>query len=143
MAIVPKVYCEHGALTSKLKALQKSGRIELVHFPVDLTRSRSIHATAAPSKVRWQDLGLSWDESSFPWDQAVGSEKFVDILDVIGRQNRRDALHVDSAYKTGCACLVSADRDILNVRERLFDLLALKVFSPEEDTLYVFLRGFN
>lgn len=136
---VPKVYCEHGALSPRLKALQKRGRVELVHFPVDLTRSGSLKATAVPSAVCWDDIGLSWDECSFTWDEATGSEKYEAIREIVGPQNRRDALHVDSAFKTAASCLVTADRDILDVRDRLFELLGLRIFSPSEDALYVFL----
>jgi hypothetical protein len=68
-----------------------------------------------------------------------GSEEYEVILEIVGRQNRRDALHVDSAFKTGALCLVSEDKDILGVRDRLFDLLGLRMFSPSEDALYALL----
>lgn len=30
-----KIYCEHGALTSDLRMLQREGLVELIHFPYD------------------------------------------------------------------------------------------------------------
>jgi hypothetical protein len=139
MGAIPKVYCEHGALSPQLKALQKNGRIELVHFPADITRSGSLKPSAVPSQVQWRDMGLSWEDCSFAWEDAKGSEKYEDILRLVGHQNRRDALHVDSAFKTRCMCLVTEDSDILSVRDSLLTLLGLRIFSPKEDSLYAFL----
>ena len=143
MAAPKKVYCEHGALSARLKALKKEGKIELVHFPADLTRSKYLKASAVPSQVQFRDMGITFEEASFAWDEAVGSDKFDQIAAIVGHQNRRDALHVDSAYKTRCVCLVSEDKDILGVRDRLTELTGLRFFSSHEEALYAFLEESN
>jgi len=46
-----KIYCEHGALTADVRALQREKRIELVYFPYDPgSRTRHIAPTAVVSE---------------------------------------------------------------------------------------------
>lgn len=136
-----KVYCEHNSITKRLRELQNSGQIELVHYPVDPdSRTKHIRKLAVPSEVHWEDANVLWEKSDFTPDSIKGSEHWCDILRIVGPQNRRDALHVDSAYKTGCFCLITKDSDILSVRKELAALLKLSIFSPEEDALYAFLE---
>ena len=139
-----KVYCEHGALTSKLKALKRRGVIELVHFPYDPdSRSRYLARTSTPSATQWRDMNVTWDEAKFAWDDCGGSQHFAAIRRVIGPEHRRDALHVDSAFKSGCACFVTVDQDILARRQKLESLLGIRFFHPGEDEaqLVEFLEG--
>ncbi len=43
-------------------------------------------------------------------------------------------MHVDSAYKSGCKCFVTRDKDdILSKRESLEKLLGIRFFHPEDD----------
>jgi hypothetical protein len=139
-----KVYCEHGALTKDLRDLKRRGCIELIHFPYDPDgRTKHISATAVPSEAQWRDMNVTWDEARFSWEDCQGSEHFEEILRIIGTANRRDALHVDSAYKSGCACFVTEDRDILSKSELLGALLGLRFFHPRQhgSELQQFLGG--
>src|SRR6266508_3761650 len=98
-----KVYCEHGAITAHLRALKRAGTVELVHFPFDPdSRSRHLAASAIPSEAQWRDMNSRWDEASSTWDGISGSEHLEAIRQIVGMQNRRDVLHVDSAFKSGC-----------------------------------------
>ena len=129
-----KIYCEHSALTADLRALQREGRIELVHFPYDReSRTRHIAPSAMVSNAQWRDLNTTWDELTGTWDDFKGSEHLNEIMRIIGPGNRRDALHVDSAYKTGCAALVTVDTDIQDHQRELEALLRLRNFHPEND----------
>lgn len=132
-----KIYCEHGALTPKLKALQRERRIELVHFPYDPeTTTKHISPTAAVSDAEWRDLNAKgWSDLAHVanWDDFKGSQHLREIQKIIGHSNRRDALHIDSAYKSGCQAFVTTDGDILNQRERLEALLGIRFFHPERD----------
>lgn len=129
-----KIYCEHSALTADLRALQREGRIELVYFPYDpYSRARDIAPSAVASNAQWRDLNVTWGELSGTWADCTGSEHLSEIIEIVGRQNRRDALHVDSAYKTGCAAIVTADRDILDHKSELEVVLRLRIFHPEHD----------
>jgi predicted nucleic acid-binding protein len=129
-----KIYCEHGAVTADLRALQRDGRIELVHFPYDPeSRARAIAPSATPSDAQWRDLNTTWNELTGTWDDFKGSPHLPEIRRIIGAANRRDALHVDSAFKTGCAAIVTVDRDILDHKDELETLLGLRIFHPDND----------
>ena len=139
-----KVYCEHGALSRKLRALKSRGIVQLVHFPYDSdSRSRHLAATAAPSEAQWRDMNVTWGEATFAWDECGGSQHFAAIRQIIGPEHRRDVLHVDSAFKSGCACFVTVDQDILAKRRKLESLLGIRFFHPEQDEaqLVKFLEG--
>ncbi len=137
-----KIYCEHGALTDELRAFQREGKIELVHFPYDPeSRARAIAPSAVVSNAQWRDLNVKgWDDLGRTWGDFAGSEHLEKIKRIIGPENRRDALHVDSAYKTGCAAIVTVDNDILDHKDELEALLGLRVFHPQRDQAE--LRGF-
>ena len=67
------------------------------------------------------------------WADFKGSEHFSEIRRIIGSANRRDALHVDSAYKTGCVAMVTVDGDILDHKTEIEKLLPLIIFHPVND----------
>jgi len=129
-----KVYCEHGALIPDLVALQRQGVVELLHFPYDPdSRSRHLRTLAVPSEAQWSDLNISWSEDVYAWNDHRGSQHLGDIRRILGPENRRDALHIDSAHKSGCRAFVTRDTDILDHRRRLEGLLAIRFFHPDED----------
>lgn len=131
-----KVYCENNAITNDLKDLQRSGAIELIHYPYDhpSSRTRHISRSAVPSEKRWCDANTTWEEAGdLKWNDLAGSEKYNEILTLIGKNNRCDALHVDSAFKSKCVCLVTRDKDILAHRDRLAEMLGIRFFDPGRD----------
>lgn len=142
-----KIYCEHGALTPELKALQRKGRVELVYFPYDEhAATKKISPTAAPSDAQWDDLNVEgWSGLGHvaSWDDFKGSEHLSGIRKIVGPSNRRDCLHVDSAYKSACQAFITTDSDILNHRQKLEELLGIRFFHPERDAeaLRKFIEG--
>lgn len=130
-----KAYCEHGALTPTIRAMQRTGLVELVHFPYDPdSRSKHLSNVAMPSAARINDLNnLTIAELPGTWNDYSGSEHYEQILATIGPSNRRDALHVDSAFKSGCAAFITSDSDILKHGENLKALLGIRFFHPEHD----------
>ena len=129
-----KIYCEHGALTSALRSLNRKGRIELVYFPYDPdSRAAAITPTATASETQYRDLNLRYGELSGTYDQFQGSAVLAKIREIVGHQHRRDCLHLDSAYKSGCAAFVTRDSDILKHRRDLEDLLGFPIMNPDED----------
>lgn len=129
-----RVYCEHGALTSQLRALRRAGRIELVHFPYDPnSRSQYIIRNAVPSEAQYGDLNLTYGEVLWTYGDFSGSNLLESIRAILGRDNRRDALHVDSAYKEQCDCFMTCDRGILSKRPELEKLLGVRFFNPNQD----------
>lgn len=128
------VYVEHSALTDQIRALARAGSIELIHFPYDPdSRSQHLPNRGVPSAAQWRDLNMPFSELPGTFDDYVGSEHLEAIVALIGRQNRRDALHVDSAFKSGCAAFLTRDTDILSQRAKLEQLLNLKFFHPDDD----------
>lgn len=139
-----KIYCEHGALTSGLRKFQRDGRIALVHFPYDpVSRTRHISPSATPSDAQWRDLNTTWSELTRPWTDFKGSEYHREIIRIVGSANRRDALHVDSAYKSGCSAIVTVDNDILAHKAEIETLLGLRVFHPiiDGEELHCFIEA--
>ena len=130
-----RVYCEHGAVNERLRRLQTEGRIVLVGFPYHPnSRSRAIRTLASPSRAQIGDLNIPIGEMKFPIGEMVGSEKHSEIERIVGRGNRCDVLHIDSAYRNRCACFFTRDpSDILAKRTELEALLRLRFFHPDDD----------
>ena len=128
-----KVYAEHGALRHELEGFQQRGIIELVTFPYE-NKNRNIPGLATPSAAQFRDLGnITIGQMNFRIGDMSASERYEEILSIVGPLNRRDALHVDSAYKSGCAAMLSRDRHIVGKAARLHALLGLRVFHPDVD----------
>ncbi len=128
-----KVYCESGSLTKDIKKLGCSGSVEFVHFPYDPdSHTRKIPGIATPSSARIQDLNLPIKDLPGIIADYSASDRFDEILSIIGCSNRRDALHVDSAFKHGCSAFVTRDSDILNHKTELERLLGIRFFHPDE-----------
>lgn len=127
-----KIYCEHGALTEKIRGLIRSGSVELVHFPYDPDSHTRKMGVATPSEGRICDLNLPIEDLPGRIKDYVGSSGLPEILSIIGKTNRRDVLHVDSAFKQGCIAFVTCDSDILNHKTELEYLAGIKFFHPSE-----------
>ena len=129
-----KIYCEHGALSAAIVKLQRTGRIEILHFRYDPdSRSRHLKKTAIPSAARISDLNYAISELPGALADYVGSEHLERIAEIIGAQHRRDILHVDSAFKSGCRAFVTRDTDILVHAKALDALLGISIFHPDRD----------
>ena len=133
-----EVYCELGAISPALRRLQHDKKITLVHYPFDFALSSKVKPMAGPSG-NWEDAGLKWEKNIHPWESFGGSAKLPEIVAIVGTDHWRDALHVDSAFKTGCICFVTEDTDILDVRDELQQLLELPIFKSTDEALYAFL----
>jgi hypothetical protein len=127
-----RIYCEHGSLTAEIRQLCREGNIELVHFPFDPDSHTRKTGIAAPSEAQIRDLNLPI--ASLPGTIAdySGSRHLTEIVSTIGESNRRDALHLDSAVRSGCSAFITDDSDILQHKAQLEILLGIKLFSPGE-----------
>jgi hypothetical protein len=130
-----KVYCEHGALTGDIKQLRRDGIITLVHFPYDPDSRLPNSGKGVPSGAKIKDLHMKIKELPGVIADYSESAYYGRIAEVIGVQNRRDALHIDSALKSGCLAMLTNDSDILNHRSTLEAELPLRFFHPERDIL--------
>jgi hypothetical protein len=128
-----KVYCENGALTPRIRGLELSGHIELIHFPYDPnSHSRHYSGVANPSGAQIRDLNLPISDLPGAVVDYAGSCHFAEIVSIVGSSNRCDSLHIDSAFKSGCSAFVTADLGILNHKARLENLLGIRFFHPNE-----------
>ena len=129
-----KVYSEHGALRKECWRLQREGVIDLLTFPYESKRRRIRHQ-ALPSETRIGDLGyVTIGELTCTIGDFSSSHLYDNILQIVGRRNRLDALHMDSAYKSGCKAFLSRDKkDILSKRIDLEALLGIRFFHPDDD----------
>lgn len=127
-----RIYCEHGAVTFEIRRLTSERCVEVVHFPYDdHSRSRRIPRRSSPSAAQIQDLNLPIKELPGTVGDYSGSARLAEILLIVGDSNRRDALHIDSAFKSGCSAFITPDRrHILNLAVRLEALLGIKFFHP-------------
>jgi len=129
-----RVYCEHGAFRPELYKLQKNCRIQIVNFPYE-RRIKKKHQKARPSGAKISDLGhILVADAHWPVADFRGSEKLCQIRQVLGQRTRLDALHVDSAYKSGCDAFFSRDRNhILARAKELKKLLGIRFFHPDDE----------
>jgi hypothetical protein len=129
-----RVYFEDGAFPSKLRRLQSDGRIKLFKFPYDTEGTKKSHEVAKPSAAYPEDLHLPPEKIAFAPEEFDGSDKYDEIRNIIGDENRRDVLHVDSAYKSNCDCFFTPDKgDILSKKNALKDALGMHFFHHEDD----------
>lgn len=127
------VYCEHGAMNRAIRRMARDRLIELVHFPYDPdSRSRHVQRLAVPSAAQIRDLHLPINELPGRISDYDGSAYLDRILAIVGAQHRRDALHLDSAVKTGCGAFITGDTDILSHRPELEVLLPLRILHPDD-----------
>lgn len=126
-----RIYCEHGALIPEIKAWARDRRIELIHFPYDPDSHTPHSQIAEPSNAQIRDLNLPIKNLPGPIGGYKGSEHFEKILRILGREHRRDALHVDSAFKSRCAIFITRDSDILKHKAELLDLLGIRFLDPD------------
>ncbi len=87
-----KVYCEHHALRSWMRDLEKMGRVTLVLFPYD-QNNRHIKEIATPSDATFDEVNVPFDELDFNLVEFSPSPHYSSICKIIGEENIRDVKH--------------------------------------------------
>ena len=107
-----KVYCDTGGYRSELKDLHQKGLIQVIQFHYE-NRNNNIKNSAPPSNPTWDEMNYSWNElSDLIWDDlGKTSDKHVEISRIIGKDNKRDIKHLDSAYMARCNAFITSDKD--------------------------------
>lgn len=124
-----QIYCDSGADISKLKPLAL--KCEFYQFPYDSPdRPKKPLLLAIPSEAQWRDCHAAWEEfTEITWNDFKGSNLHPQIEAIIGAANRKDVLHFDSAYKSGCKVFLTSDKgDIWSKRAMLESLTGIKTF---------------
>lgn len=129
-----KVYCDTGAFRIELAGLERERKIRVYQFKYE-NRNKHIRHMAAPSCPTWSELNYPWSELDRPWaEYGKTSDKRHAIEELLGRNNIRDAKHLDSAYMEGCKAFLTSDKgDIISRRNELRLLLYIEVFHFHED----------
>jgi len=125
------IYCEAGANPRLVKKRLCSLPVKIVHFPYD-SKCHAIPAQPVPSAAQTRDLNLPIGELPGVLSDYSPSRHFEKILAIVGEKNRRDALHIDSAFKSGCIAFVTTDSDFLAHAQELESLLGIQLFRPSD-----------
>ena len=127
-----KVYCEHSAFRQELFQMQQDEIVELVNFPYEQEIKKK-HQKGQPSDAKLYNLKHHrLGEAHWQFTDFGGSDKFAQICQILGPRAHFDALHVDSAYKTGCAVFFSRDcGHILAKAHELEQLLGMRFYHPD------------
>lgn len=132
-----KVYCDTGAYIQQLNPLEREGLIQIYQFKYE-NRNRNIKNTPPPSRPTWKEMNYTWeqlDAADLSWnDLNEHSDKFPQIVGIVGNSNLRDAKHLDSAYMEGCRAFLTTDKDdICANRASLFETLDIRIFHVLND----------
>jgi hypothetical protein len=103
-------------------------------FPYD-NWNRRIRELAEPSKdLTGDEANIPWDNVMSPWDGFPASEKYDDILRIVGEENAKDIKHLDSAYKECCQAFFTRDTpDIFSHAQERETLRGLRMFHPDKN----------
>ena len=139
-----KVYVDSGA---NIKYLKKySDNCVFFQFPYDSPDrpKKNRPEIAMASQLQWRDFNTTWEETDFSWESMHRSSVFPQILNILGKSNRRDALHLDSAYKHGVQLFLTSDKkDIWRNRKELERICNFNIFcsSDEMQDIIAFIEG--
>lgn len=111
----------------KLKMLERAGLVKVKQVRIENV-SRKIKDQPLPNGV-WNHT--NWDEMK--WASASDAQRFEQIKQIIGKENIKDAIHVDTHIRDGNDYFVTEDNDILSVRGQLEQQFSgLKIRTPDE-----------
>jgi hypothetical protein len=116
-----------------VKDLVKRGVIKIVHGPYERRFPQA--GAARPSEITF-DSSLFTFDSSARFSDLVNSMKHAAMVEIIGKSEHWDALHLDSAYKSNVDAfliLTPDKRDIATHAERLEPLLEFRIFLLPRD----------
>ena len=139
----PKVFCEDGATTKAVRALQDQGLMTLERFPYERSKNRRIRDHSQPSRLTADMSSLTCDNSRVRTD-CWESNQFAEIRRILGGKGQEfDARLIDAAYKSGCVAFVTPDkRDIVSNKVALTGLTGMRFFHADDvAALGEFLRG--
>jgi hypothetical protein len=129
------IYLDGSVNVTGFKELHQYCKFLLSPYDSDTQRRRDVKwELAIPSQVQWRDCHMPWKDIHFSWETHNASEKLTEIYSIIGNdpQERRDGLHLDSAFKSGAHIFLTGDKDnIWKHRHVLEPLLYFRIFYPD------------
>ena len=135
-----KIYLDSGADISFFKSYHND--CDFCTFPYDLDHRRKKPPkprVAFPSEALLDDCHIIWNETDFRFDDFSASPVYGAITSIVGPDNRRDILHLDSAHKEQVDLFLTSDKDdIWSKRNLIEQLVCFKIYhtaSEQTETL--------
>lgn len=126
-----RIYCEIGSI-GKVKHLEKDYNIEFVYFPYDISKTRHMKQSKKPSGLT-ADTAMLTADSTVAISDTEASQIFIELLRIIGTENKADARHIDTAFKEKCKIFITNDKkDIISKKEKLQELTQIDFFYVDE-----------
>lgn len=130
------VYLDGGANVTGFKELHQCCKFVLSPYDHKSQKKRGDvkWELATPSQAQWRDSHMSLKDTHFSWEDHKASEKLSEIYSIIGNgpRERRDGLHLDSAFKSGAHIFLTSDiGNIWSHRHVLEPLLGFRIFYPD------------
>lgn len=98
-----KIYLDGSAKVRGFKEIHHKCKFLLSPYDSSTQKPKDLKwDLATTSKPKCRDCYMAWKDNSFSYADHSASKKLDDIYTVIGNdtQERRDGLHLDSAYKS-------------------------------------------
>lgn len=110
----------------KLKTLEKQGYIEIYDVKLENGReNKKVKEKILPVLV----LGHTrLDECILAGEDTI----YEDVRKIIGRENIKDAMHLEAHIRNGHDYFVTEDTDFLKVRDVLQKRFTIKIVTPDE-----------
>ena len=128
------VYCDSGGYRKELRDLESRGLIQLTTYAYE-NSTKKIRQRAPGSNPTWDEGDSTWDDDTGTWaDCGLVSDRWAQILELVGPNNVRDAKHLDSAYMAKCEVFLTSDQgDIASKASEIQALLGIRVFHSTKD----------
>ncbi len=108
------IYLDGSVNVKGFKELHQHCQFLISPYDSDTQRRKDVKwDLATPSEAQWRDCHIPWNDIHFSWDEHKASEKLSEIHSITGTdpQERRDGLHLDSAFKSNAHVFLTADKD--------------------------------
>jgi len=129
------IYLDGSVNVTGFKEIHQHCRFLLSPYDSATQRRKDVKwELATPSQVQWRDCNMPCKDIHYSWETHNASEKLNEIYSIIGNdpQERRDGLHLDSAFKSGAHIFLTGDKDnIWKHRHVLEPLLGFRIFYPD------------
>ena len=128
------VYCDSGGYRRELRELEARGEIKLFQYRYDKDGNSKIGNRPPSSNPSWSQGDSTWGDSEGSWDDYLGSEKWPEILLLLGANCAKDVQHLDSAYLANCGAFLTSDKDdLVSNADAISQLLGISVFHYLEN----------
>jgi len=141
-----KIYLDRNVDVRAIKntTLMAAGnaKVEFIQWPLE-GKSRRVKEYGLPAgEITWNDLNhLTWDELDFcSWNDFHPTDKYEQIIAIVGKQHRGDCIHFDIAIRNRCLFYLTSDKDFLLKKKELEALAGIRIYDPSKpDELESFL----